>query len=77
MMNKLIDADVVKAYLKRAIFGADPRIDKWVDAMPEADAIPMDWLLDLIHDGDPELSKAAAKVKRAWEWEQQHHAPGK
>lgn len=37
-MEKLIDSDIVKEYLKRVIFGADVKIDGWVDAMPAADA---------------------------------------
>ena len=40
-MHRLIDSDVVKEYLKRAIWGADPKIDGWVDAMPAADAAPV------------------------------------
>ena len=38
---RLIDAETVKAYLKRVIFGADTKIDSWVDAMPGADAEPV------------------------------------
>jgi rubrerythrin len=33
---KLIKDTTVKEYLKRVIFGADQKIDGWVDAMPEA-----------------------------------------
>lgn len=52
--------------------------DAWgrIEKIPAVDAIPMDWLLDLIHDGDPELSKAAAKVKREWEFEQRMRGKG-
>ena len=39
-MARLIDADTAKEYLKRAIFGADQKIDAWVDAMPTVDAVP-------------------------------------
>ena len=74
-MGKLIEADVVKAFLKRVIWGKDPQIDAWVDAMPEADAIPMEFIHDLIDDNEPITAKAAIAVKRAWERE--HHAPGK
>ena len=35
-MSRLIDDGTVKEYLKRVIFGADQKIDKWVDAMPSA-----------------------------------------
>jgi len=66
---KLIDAEIVKAYLKRAIFGADPKIDAWVDAMPAANAIPVEWLNDLIDDDEPRIGKAAAIVDREWETE--------
>ena len=40
-MAKLIDAETVKEYLKRAIWGADRKIDKWVDVMPAVDAVPV------------------------------------
>ena len=73
-MGKLIDSDVVKEYLKRAIWGADPKIDGWVDAMPAADAVPMEWLRDRMLDmpsTDEALSKAAWRVMRAWEKEQE------
>lgn len=41
---KLIEAETAKEMLKRVIFGADRRIDAWVDAMPGVDAIPVEWL---------------------------------
>ena len=69
-MGKLIDSDIVKEYLKRAIFGADAKIDGWVDAMPATDAVPMTWLRDKLLDmpnADEALSKAAWRVMRAWE----------
>lgn len=40
-MAKLIDDEVVKEYLKRVIWGADRKIDKWVDVMPAVDAMPV------------------------------------
>ena len=49
-MHRLIDSDVVKEYLKRAIWGADPKIDGWVDAMPAADAVPVEWLKKMRED---------------------------
>jgi len=38
---KLIDAETVKEYLKRVIWGADRKIDGWVDVMPAVDAVPV------------------------------------
>lgn len=49
-MEKLIDAYIVKEYLKRAIFGADVKIDGWVDAMPAVDAVPVEWLKKMRDD---------------------------
>ena len=49
-MGKLIDSDIVKEYLKRAIFGADVKIDGWVDAMPAADAVPVTWLREKMEE---------------------------
>ena len=49
-VQRLIDSDVVKEYLKRAIFGADVKIDGWVDAMPAADAVPVEWLKKMRDD---------------------------
>lgn len=36
-MTEYVEKSVVEEYLKRAIFGADRKIDKWVDQMPAAD----------------------------------------
>lgn len=35
-----IDAEVVKEFLKRAIFGADAKIDRWIDSVPTLYAEP-------------------------------------
>ena len=40
-MPKYIDAETVKRFLKRAIFGADQKINGWVDVMPAADVRPV------------------------------------
>lgn len=40
-MADYISREAVKEYLKRAIFGADSKIDKWVDAIPAADVKPV------------------------------------
>ena len=47
---KLIEAETAKEMLKRVIFGADRKIDAWVDAMPAVDAIPVEWLEKLFED---------------------------
>lgn len=39
--EKFVKASDVKEYFKRAIFGADQKIDKWVDAIPSADVRPV------------------------------------
>ena len=47
---RLIDAETAKEMLMRVIFGADRKIDAWVDAMPAVDAIPVEWLEKLFED---------------------------
>lgn len=45
--EKFVKASDVKEYFKRAIFGADQKIDKWVDSIPAADVRPVvrgEWL---------------------------------
>ena len=42
MMEKYIKSSDAKEYLKRAIFGADQKIDKWIDTIPAADVTPAD-----------------------------------
>jgi hypothetical protein len=37
--DKLVKASDVKEYLKRVIFGADQKIDTWVDSIPAVDAV--------------------------------------
>lgn len=39
--EKFVKASDVKEYFKRAIFGADQKVDKWVDAIPAADVRPV------------------------------------
>lgn len=36
-----IARDTIKEFLKHVIFGADQKIDIWVDAMPAADVQPI------------------------------------
>lgn len=38
-MDDLVRRSDVKEYLKRVIFGADWKIDSWVDAIPAVDAV--------------------------------------
>lgn len=38
-MTEYVKKSVVEEYLKRAIFGADRKIDEWVDQMPAADVL--------------------------------------
>ena len=57
-MGKLIDAETVKEYLKRVIWGADRKIDGWVEVMPAVDAVPVVRCKDCAHcfelvDTDP------------------------
>lgn len=40
-MAEFVEKDTVKEYLKRVIFGADQKIDRWVDDMPAADVRPV------------------------------------
>lgn len=72
-MAKLIDAETVKEYLKRVIWGADPKIDKWVDVMPAVDAVPVEWLegrLDRTHAlGYEDAAQHYNFVLWAWERE--------
>lgn len=56
---KLIEAEAVKAYLKRAVFGADQKIDAWVDAMPEADAAPVVHARWVPEDGAPTVLRCS------------------
>ena len=56
---RLIEAETVKEMLMRVIFGADRKIDAWVDAMPAVDAIPVEWLKEKRND---ELHKLAENV---------------
>ena len=44
-------------------------LDETIKHVPTIDAIPLDWLNDVIADGDERISKAAVIVKRQWEWE--------
>ena len=37
--DKLLKASDVKEYFKRVIFGADKKIDAWVDSIPAVDAV--------------------------------------
>lgn len=37
--DKLVKAFDVKEYFKRVIFGADQKIDAWVDCIPAVDAV--------------------------------------
>ena len=37
--DKLLKASDVKEYFKRVIFGADQKIDAWVDSIPAVDAV--------------------------------------
>lgn len=39
-MPEYIERETVKEYLKRVIFGADQKLDRWVDDMPAADVRP-------------------------------------
>lgn len=39
--EKFVKASDVKEYFKRAILGADQKVDKWVDAIPAADVRPV------------------------------------
>lgn len=38
-MADYISREAAKEFLKRAIFGADIKIDKWMDAIPAADVV--------------------------------------
>ena len=40
-MDEYINRGTIKEYLKRVIFGADQKIDRWVDTMPAADVVPV------------------------------------
>ena len=40
-MDGYIARGTIKKYLKRVIFGADQKIDQWVDSMPAADVVPV------------------------------------
>ena len=40
-MDDYISREAAKEFLKRAIFGADNKIDKWVDSIPAADVRPV------------------------------------
>ena len=68
---RLIDSETVKEYLKRVIWGADSKIDKWVEAMPTIDAIPMNWMDAQIRGYASALKstelKALVLVKQMWE----------
>jgi hypothetical protein len=47
--DKLVKASDVKEYLKRVIFGADQKIDTWVDSIPAVDAVEVrhgEWIID-------------------------------
>ena len=70
-MAKLIDSDVVKEYLKRAIFGADAKIDGWVDAMPAADAMPMEWLREKMREPQMTTGNPFGFVLAEWLDEQE------
>ena len=56
-MGKLIDADACKEYLKRVLWGADIKIDNWVDSMPAVDVEPVRhgrWIPKVIHMNTPD-----------------------
>ena len=40
-MAEFVEKDTIKEYLKRVIFGADQKLDRWVDDMPVADLRPV------------------------------------
>ena len=40
-MAEFVEKETIKEYLKRVIFGADPKLDRWVDDMPAADVRPV------------------------------------
>ena len=41
MADEYIKRGDAKEYLKRAIFGADQKIDRWIDSIPSADVRPV------------------------------------
>ena len=76
---RLIDADALEAaidkereiLIEQERFGAEHVVvhhaRRLVEDAPIVDAIPMPWLDSLMLDGEPEESKAAWRVKKAWE----------
>lgn len=70
-----IDSETVKEYLKRVIWGADTKIDTWVEAMPTVDAIPVEWLnkqCEMADDrGDMEMTDAISWLIQTWHEEQE------
>ena len=42
-----------------------------IEEAPIVDVIPVEWLNSLMLDGEPEESKAAWRVKKAWEREKE------
>lgn len=68
MMADLIPRD---AAVRALVSSNGDYLDAWerLEKIPAIDAIPMDWLNDVIADGDERISKAAVVVKRQWEWE--------
>lgn len=68
---RLIDADALNKMLQERV--GSPTDDKLyevnlciIDA-PTIDAVPVDWLRELMLYGEPEDSKAAWRVMREWE----------
>ena len=69
---KLIEAETAKEMLKRVIFGADQKIDSWVDAMPEVDVIPVEWIKEQADDAPNQVMQAAIDyLLIVWEKEQE------
>ena len=68
---RLIDAETAKEMLMRVIFGADRKIDAWVDAMPAVDAIPVEWLEENANKHDGGIFNPYWFVLKKWQNEQE------
>lgn len=50
---RLVDAETVKEYLKRAIWGADKKVDAWIDAVPTVEELlPARYANRVYHEDD-------------------------